>query len=508
RSVFHAPLTQAMVDVAMLTVLLWSAGGLETPFWTFYIFHVALVAILGGIRWLMIAVAISLAGVGFLALSSVVPVLRIASWNPVEPLGVVADGIAFVLTLVGAAYIIAHAVRDLKTRELELEEARDRAALDYRLLSNTLEGLEAGLEVIDAKGHVTYRNRLAARISERGSIGEKWRCAGHHGACERDATGLCPIEALKDDELAPARCRFAAKIDDEERVYEMLSLPIEEDDRVMNLYLDRTEATMAEARLILAERLASLGRVAQGVAHELNTPLATIRTLATDMRQVIGDLDATGEVARDLDESAALIRDETRRLGRITPALLAGGDLVRARTEGELPLSAAVERARAIVTAGQSEERIVVDESVALRTEADGDRLVQVLVNLFQNALDASRETRGKVRVYAEEMRISGAGDAVLLVVQDEGSGIDPAMEGRLFEPFSTTKPPGEGTGLGLYMSYMIVQAMGGSLSLRNREGGGAVAYIQLPRRVSAVPSEQLVPLTKKPASVNPAKAS
>ncbi len=293
-------------------------------------------------------------------------------------------------------------------------------------------------------------------------------------------------------EGAPGRCRFAARIEEQEHVYEMLSFPIDEgnhgDTRVMNLYVDRTQTTLAEARLLLAERLASLGRVAQGVAHELNTPLATISTLATDMRSAIATLDTDAVVVEDLDESAALIRDETRRLGQITQALLAGGDLVRARADGAVPLSFAVERARAIVTAGQSEGRVQVEDMTSHQADADGDRLVQVLVNLLQNALDASRESNAEVTVSA----IREGGEVEIRIV-DGGTGLDPAIEARLFEPFATTKPPGEGTGLGLYMSYMIVRDMGGTLSVRNRnDESGTIATVRLPlarRRLEHVAS-------------------
>src|SRR4029077_10006297 len=83
------------------------------------------------------------------------------------------------------------------------------------------------------------------------------------------------------------RCRFAVEVAGIERVYELHSFPLTpsagEKPKVMNLYVDRTSATIAERQLVLSERLSSLGRIAQGVAHELNTPLATIRTLAADM---------------------------------------------------------------------------------------------------------------------------------------------------------------------------------------------------------------------------------
>jgi len=489
-----AALAQALGDMLALTVFLWAAGGVECPFLGFYIFHVALIAILGGPRWTALAVLAALAGASFLALPQVVPALRIGTWNPVPPWDVAAEITAYLATLVGAAYIVTHAVNELRDREKALETARDRAALDYQVLSNTLDELHAGLEIVGTDGNVIWRNKRAEELAVPEATARHWECPGEHRACERDVTGVCPVSRAR-GHGQPGRCRFAvASSSGDEHVYEMLVFPIDEDTdhpRVMNLYVDRTQATLAERQLLLAERLASLGRVAQGVAHELNTPLATIRTLASDIRHALEELSAESDAVDDLDESATLIHDETLRLGRITQSLLAGGDLVRARIDGSVPLAAVVERARAIVSAGvRGDVSIAVDEGLgALQVEADHDRLVQVLVNLLQNAVDAVREEGepGTVSVRAEE-----TAEGVVVSVHDDGPGLSEEMQSRLFEPFATTKPPGEGTGLGLYTSYMLVQAMGGALVLHNGEGGGAVAELTLPAAELDVPLARL----------------
>ncbi len=487
----RAALTQALVDLWMLTIFLWAAGGVECPFLGFYIFHVSLIAILGGPRWTLVAGAATFVGAGLLMLSHAVPALRIAVWSPAPPFDDLLEIAAFALTVAGAAYIVTHAVNELRDRERALALARDRAALEYQLLSNTLDELEAGLEVVDEDGTVLWRNKRAEELAPFAGVGAAWECPGERRACERDVQGLCPVHAAR-EASEHGRCRFAAPVPGarEERVYEMLVFPIDEgaQRRVMNLYVDRTAATLAERQLVLAERLASLGRVAQGVAHELNTPLATIRTLAADMRKALEALEvgetADPEVLRDLDESATLIRDETGRLGRITQSLLAGGDLVRARIDDHVPLTAAVERSCAIVFAGaRTRIKVEIDAGVGeLDVAADMDRLVQVLVNLLQNALDASRSHGGsKVRVHAE-----ATDNDVTLVVTDDGAGLSEDVRGRLFEPFATTKPPGEGTGLGLYTSYMLVQQMGGRLTLEDAPTGGARATLRLPRATTS----------------------
>jgi C4-dicarboxylate-specific signal transduction histidine kinase len=256
--------------------------------------------------------------------------------------------------------------------------------------------------------------------------------------------------------------------------------------RIMNLYVDRTKILLAERRLLHAERLASLGRVAQGVAHELNTPLATIRTLAADMREAIRSLGGDEALQSDLAESAALIRDETERLGRITHALLTGGTLPPLRLDLAAPLLPIVERARSLVFAGVrvgGPELHIGDSLHEMLVAVDPDRLLQVLVNLLQNAVDANREVGGRsVWISAEQVD-----SLVEIVVEDEGSGLQPEMQGRLFEPFATTKPPGEGTGLGLYASYMLVQTLGGDLTIENRDPCGVIARVRLPAGTSSL---------------------
>ncbi|MCA9576905.1 MAG: hypothetical protein H6726_06465 [Sandaracinaceae bacterium] len=493
-----AAVSQALIDMLMLTIVLWSAGGIDNPFMGFYIFHVALIAILGGPRATFVAAAAAFAMAGFLGLTSFVPALQLGVWTPLPGWDTFAHVAAFVVTLAAASYVVSHAAGEVRDREEALKAARDRAALEYQVMSNTLDELAAGLEVVDPDGSLAWRNRRAEELNADLAVGGPWTCPSSR-ACERvNDTGEeaheCPVvRAL--DAGESGRCRFSLSVDRGERAFEMMTFPLAGragHQRVMNLYVDRSAAMVQERQLLLAERLASLGRIAQGVAHELNTPLATIRTLATDMRDAIGVYRSAAaesderarlanEVTADVEESAALIRSETKRLAKITHALLAGGDLVRPKLEQGVSMGAVVERARALVWAGLREgPTLEVHPGVyALHVAADADRLMQVLVNALQNAVDAMRAHPGSGRT----IRVHGHGDAreVHLYVDDEGPGVDAAIIERLFEPFATTKPPGEGTGLGLYTSYMLVQAMDGDLSLESRPEGGARATLRLP---------------------------
>lgn len=488
----RAALTQALGDFLLLTVVLWASGGVHSPFITYYAFHVALAGILAGPRATLLAAAAAIGCGGFLLAADFEPALRISEWGATGAVRAGTAIAAFVSTIGGIAYFVTHAVSELRDREEALARARDRARLEYEVLSTTLNELDAGLEIVDRARTVVFKNRLAQRLVPNPAPGVVGHCPRDH-ACERDASGLCPLSRSFERGEA-GRCRFAVAVDGTERVYELHSFPLTsshgQEPKVMNLYVDRTGAMLAERQLMLAERLASLGRIAQGVAHELNTPLATIRTLAADMRAALGALKDSARddaLLSDLGESATLIHEETGRLGRITHALLAGGDLVRARMDGAVTLSAVIERGCALVLAGARRgARVEVDPSVVgIQVVADPDRLVQVIVNLVQNAADALRaQPAGRVRIFTQHE----ADGMLAIVVEDNGVGLDPSIVGRLFEPFATTKPHGEGTGLGLYTSYMLVQAMHGTLTLESARNGGARATLRLPLARSSKP--------------------
>lgn len=489
-------MAQTLADFLILTMVLWASGGLDCPFVFYYVFHVALSGILAGARGAWFASALAIACVGYLGLTHVVPQMQIGHWQPVGVWGTVAEGIAIISTLLVMAYLVSHAATELTERESALQQARDRATLDYEMLTTTLNELDAGLEVLGPKRQVVFRNRLARELNR--DVLTDFRCPGGKEGCERDEAGVCPL-TLSLEQRRSGRCRFGVTRNGVERLYELHSFPLSAADRgeprVMNLYLDRTATTLAERQLVLAERLASLGRVTQGVAHELNTPLSTIQTLSADMGDALAQLmTAEGDVRtaliRDVTESAALIREETARLGRITQSLLAGGDLVRARVRGPVALSALVERAVALVFVGErSRGLVVVEESIqGITMLVDPDRLVQVLVNLLSNAFDAVREAmqqRGEGRldpnqpgVFVSAQQVPGG---LEVCVDDLGPGVDDGVRNRLFEPFATTKPPGLGTGLGLYTSYMLVNAMKGTLNLQTRAEGGTRATLRFP---------------------------
>jgi signal transduction histidine kinase len=245
-------------------------------------------------------------------------------------------------------------------------------------------------------------------------------------------------------------------------------------ERLEDLERTTAELTAAHERLVRSARLAAVGRLSAGVAHEIGNPLAAIRGML-DLLQA-GDLDSDEE-----KEFVARIQRESERIHHTIRDLL---DFSRdepthsGRIESSASLAAVVDDTVKLVDR-QSRFRdiafkLAVDESLP-RVRGDHERLRQLLLNLLFNAADAL-SGRGTIEVSA-----SRANGIVQLVVSDDGPGIDGKILDQVFDPFVTTKPAGQGTGLGLAVCHTIVDRLGGSIRAENRAGGGASFEVSLP---------------------------
>ncbi|MEN9630576.1 MAG: hypothetical protein RJA10_3804, partial [Pseudomonadota bacterium] len=240
----------------------------------------------------------------------------------------------------------------------------------------------------------------------------------------------------------------------------------------------------SEEELIQASKLAVLGQMSAGIAHELNQPLTALRVLAGNTLRMLH----SGR-GQDLTPNLTAICDVTERMGRITSQLKT---FARRRTEDvqSVALDEAVANARMLIEYRLAAEGVdcQVQVDAGLRAQADPTRLEQVLLNLMANALDAMRGCdRRQLRVRCEAQ---GAQDSQVRVsIADTGQGMDDAALARLYEPFFTTKPPGEGLGLGLVISSKIVREFGGTLNAR-RGATGMIFEFDLAR--STAPADHV----------------
>jgi two-component system NtrC family sensor kinase len=232
------------------------------------------------------------------------------------------------------------------------------------------------------------------------------------------------------------------------------------------------ELRSAQSSLVRSEKLASVGRLAAGVAHEVGNPLAAIQGL----------LDLAADT--DLDEDTRLdflrrSQRETERIHRILRDLLAfarGEDPEVGQGPQHADLVRVIDDALALLRPQPALRRVEVRTELAPAEVRGGPaRLTQIVLNLLLNAAEAI-DGAGTI-----DVRLTRAEATATLEILDDGPGIDPEVLGSLFEPFVTTKPIGEGTGLGLAVSRRLVEQLDGTLEGGNRPEGGARFVLVLP---------------------------
>ncbi len=247
----------------------------------------------------------------------------------------------------------------------------------------------------------------------------------------------------------------------------------------VEVYRDITAERVLEDKVLQREKLASLGQLVSGIAHELNNPLTAVAGYA--------QLLLAAPLPAELQGKARLLVREAQRAGRVVQNLLLFAREAKAEKQA-VDLADLLERTLSL----RAYELKVANLQVAREYDAervtvwaDPHQMQQVFLNLLLNAEQAIRSQRdqGSIRV-----RLGGAADGQAEVqIADDGPGIAPAVLPHIFEPFFTTKPPREGTGLGLSICRAIVKEHGGDISVESAPGAGATFIVRLPRhRVEA----------------------
>jgi len=266
------------------------------------------------------------------------------------------------------------------------------------------------------------------------------------------------------------------------------------------LHRAHVDLQQAQSRLVEQEKMASLGRLVAGVAHELNNPISfvygNIHTLDRYRKAIAAYLETIHAGA------SAQERDKLRRASGIDAILADLEPLIDGTLEGAVRISEivknlrrlsfstkapreAVSLSKVVETAAQwasrskkAKAKIVTRLEPELYASGQSGQIHSVLVNLIDNALDAVREAESPLVT----ITMRGEGDAAIVAVADNGKGVPEALRGRIFEPFFTTKAVGEGTGLGLWISYSIAHEHGGSIEYDAPPEGGARFTLRLPR--------------------------
>jgi two-component system NtrC family sensor kinase len=253
----------------------------------------------------------------------------------------------------------------------------------------------------------------------------------------------------------------------------------------------------AQKKLLHSDRLASLGQLSASVAHEINNPISGVLNLSMLLQRMLKPDGVPPERMEEFRKYLGQVTNETTRVGRIVSDLLAFSRRSKPQ-RAPADLNRIVRSTLSLVQHKLKLSNVIVEANLAENLPAapcDSSQIQQVALNLLLNAAEATQskpDRRVRVETHAD-------GANVLLSVADNGEGILPENLPKIFDPFFTTKSEGKGVGLGLAVSYGIIQAHGGEIEVRNQPEGGARFTVSLPIEQTAAAEEpSLLALARK----------
>jgi two-component system sensor histidine kinase HydH len=369
-----------------------------------------------------------------------------------------------ILLLVGfAGFTLLFMVQSYRSTRASL--SRIKAFSD-----NVVENVPIGLLALDHEGKIAAFNRGAENIlqlSARQAIGQASDRIIPAGLLDEINHAKNQSEVIEKEiecklstgKIVPLEIG-ASRLEDEDGVFLGNVL----------LFKDLTEVQALRKEVARSQRLASVGRLAAGVAHEIRNPLSSIKGFATYFKQRYPD--------RPQDQQTAdIMIQEVDRLNRVVGQLLEFARPVPVKPK-PVPLQVLLDDSIKLISDRAAEKNISIrTQNSALTDEVqiDPDRLNQVLLNLYLNAID-SMESGGDLKV---EISSDGKDRNVVIKVSDTGKGINRENLGKIFEPYFTTKSTG--TGLGLAIAYNIIEAMGGKITVESEKEAGTTFTVALP---------------------------
>jgi signal transduction histidine kinase/CheY-like chemotaxis protein len=367
---------------------------------------------------------------------------------------------------------------------------RKARQIEAEILS-VLDAVEVAIVLFDPTGHLRFSNARFAQYFSldilqlrklegfeelESLVAKRFRDPEIFSAPWRSFTGGNGVP--RHDELEMTR--------PSKRVLERFSRPVLDSEGRpigwLELYNDVTGEREIQSKLLQTEKMAALGQLVSGIAHELNNPLTTIMGYG---QLLLGH----GLTPAQLSEARKVFQEAERARRIVKNLLYFARENKPERTR--VNLNEIVERTLALRSYELRVENIVIECDLAPslpETMADPHQLQQVVLNLLANAEQALLEDRGQGHVWIRTHRIGS--NRISLEVSDDGPGIPSEVASRIFDPFFTTKPSDVGTGLGLSIVYGIVHQHGGEVTFENQSGAGARFVVDLPL-IAVPPREQ-----------------
>jgi two-component system, NtrC family, sensor histidine kinase PilS len=454
-------------DIAVTSLLVYATGGAESPYIFLYALSIVGAGALsyrGGALAVTLASISSLIGVSLLAWTQAFALPALSQVHPWEQSGVdlvrtLGINLAALIGVGALAFIFGD---QLQRGAETLATTRKAAAELLTLHEDIVRSLSSGLITIAPDGIVLTANVAAADI-----LGQPPALAGQ--PIDKLMPGLSALIATGHGELRRADIHIADDLTVGVTVSPLRDVKNQVIGRVVN-FQDLTELRRLEAQSRRSERLAVVGQLAAGVAHEIRNPLASISGSIELLRQ--------GPASSDEDRTLmAIIHREIQRLNVLIGDLL---DYANPRPPQPVDFDLGVMVEETLQVARREPAFAAVHMAMAvdrpLPLHADAAKLRQLLWNLLRNAADAA--ALGGRHVHVDATRTF---DATTLVVSDDGPGIPIDQQARIFDPFFTTKT--QGTGLGLATCHAIVAEHGGHIDVDSEAGRGTQLIVTLPRK-------------------------
>jgi PAS domain S-box-containing protein len=366
----------------------------------------------------------------------------------------------------------------LATENAQLwEELRKRAEEMERMKEyneEIIENLKVGVVVVDEEERVKSWNSTAETLFNLA----RNRAIGKHLREVLDPSIYSQLFTTPSKEYYPFQSRIVVNLNSERKIYEVLrsSLLTRNNEYLGTIFIfeDITDRLTIENQLMISEKLASLGLLTAGIAHEINTPLTGISSYVQLLLK-----SSSNSADREIAEK---IEAQIERVGKMVRSLLSFSRGEKGQIK-KFPLKNCINDILTLLDYKIKKQSINSQIKIPDDIEVWGelDKLQQVFLNIISNAIDAMPEG-GTLKVEAERKE-----NNIMIIISDTGTGIKKEHLTRIFEPFFTTKGYGSGTGLGLSISYQIVKEHNGDITVESEYGKGTTFKIILPANFSDI---------------------